>query len=159
MIDASARPARSLKQAISRRLPRRRDDSGLTTLEWLLIVAAVAGLAALAVVLVRNVVTETAESIASNSARIQAAQFEAADVTEKALAISPINTQDLIDAMNTRWGNRCMRMNLSYNAAFDTTDPKKKAMWTDGVQPAGANLNDVFTDTGETAPLCAIVDA
>ena len=41
-----ARTVRKLKQAISRRLPQRRDDSGLTTLEWLLIVAAVAGLAA-----------------------------------------------------------------------------------------------------------------
>ena len=42
-----ARTVRKLKEAISRRLPQRRDDSGLTTLEWLLIVAAVAGLAAL----------------------------------------------------------------------------------------------------------------
>ena len=47
-----ARTVRKLKQAISRRLPQRRGDSGLTTLEWLLIVAAVAGMAALAVVLV-----------------------------------------------------------------------------------------------------------
>ena len=51
-----ARTVRKLKEAISRRLPQRRDHSGLTTLEWLLIVAAVAGLAALAVVLVQNVV-------------------------------------------------------------------------------------------------------
>ena len=40
----------------------RRADSGLTTLEWLLIVAAVAGLAALAVVLVQNVVSTTRQS-------------------------------------------------------------------------------------------------
>ena len=57
-----ARTVRKLKQAISGRLPQRRDDSGLTTLEWLLIVAAVAGLAALAVVLVQNVVSDTSQS-------------------------------------------------------------------------------------------------
>ena len=72
-----ARTVRKLKQAISRRLPQRRDDSGLTTLEWLLIVAAVAGLAALAVVLVQNVVSDTSEQIAGSSARsAQIAQSE-----------------------------------------------------------------------------------
>ncbi len=38
-----ARILRALTRPISRRSPVRRDDSGLTTLEWLLIVAAVAG--------------------------------------------------------------------------------------------------------------------
>ena len=54
MITPLARTVHKLKHAISKRLPKRRDDSGLTTLEWLLIVAAVAGLAALAVVLVQT---------------------------------------------------------------------------------------------------------
>ena len=40
-----------------------RGEEGLTTLEWLLIVAAIAGLAALAVVLVQTVVNETAETV------------------------------------------------------------------------------------------------
>ena len=63
MTETFTRPARSLKQALDRQLPKRRDESGLTTLEWLLIVAAVAGLAALAVVLVTNVVSDTSEDI------------------------------------------------------------------------------------------------
>ena len=48
----------------------RRSEAGLTTLEWLLVVAAVAGLA---VVLVQNVVGDTAEQVASNDARQTAA--------------------------------------------------------------------------------------
>ena len=79
-----ARTVRKLKEAISRRLPKRRDDSGLTTLEWLLIVAAVAGLAALAVVLVQNVVSDTSEQIAGSSARKTAAQVAASTVEEEA---------------------------------------------------------------------------
>ena len=63
MTETLTRPARSLKKALDRQLPKRRDESGLTTLEWLLIVAAVAGLAALAVVLVTNVVSNTSEDI------------------------------------------------------------------------------------------------
>ena len=73
-----ARTVRKLKQAISSRLPQPRDDSGLTTLEWLLIVAAVAGLAALAVVLVQRVVSDTSEQIAGSSARLTAAKVSAA---------------------------------------------------------------------------------
>ena len=62
----------------------RRNESGLTTLEWLLIVAAVAGLAALAVVLVTNVVNDTSQQISGSSARETAAKTAAAEVTDAA---------------------------------------------------------------------------
>ena len=62
----------------------RRGEDGLTTLEWLLIVAAVAGLAALAVVLVTNVVDQTAEQIGGSSARKTAAQVAAVTITQDA---------------------------------------------------------------------------
>ena len=72
-------------KSIRRKLRRGRpDESGLTTLEWLLIVAAVAGLAALAVVLVQNVVDETAQDISGSSARLTAAKVAAASVVEQA---------------------------------------------------------------------------
>ena len=83
MTNPLARTARKLKEAISRRLPKRRDDSGLTTLEWLLIVAAVAGMAALAVVLVTNVVGDTSDQIAGQSARRTAAELAAQEITDE----------------------------------------------------------------------------
>ena len=89
-----ARTVRKLKEAISRRLPQRRDDSGLTTLEWLLIVAAVAGLAALAVVLVQNVVSDTSEQIAGSSARKTAAEIAAQKITSDARAVVPADKDD-----------------------------------------------------------------
>ena len=60
----------------------RRGEDGLTTLEWLLIVAAVAGLAALAVVLVTNVVDDTAEQIGGSSARKTAAEIAAVSIKQ-----------------------------------------------------------------------------
>ena len=73
------------RRPTGRRWPERRaDESGLTTLEWLLIVAAVAGLAALAVVLVQNVVGETSEQIAGSSARQTAATIAADQIIRDA---------------------------------------------------------------------------
>ena len=60
----------------------RDDESGLTTLEWLLIVAAVAGLAALAVVLVTNVVNDTSEQISGSDTRETAARLAADEIQQ-----------------------------------------------------------------------------
>jgi len=87
---------------------RRRNDRGLTTLEWLLIVAAVAGLAALAVVLVQNVVDDTAEQISGSSARLTAAAVAAAEITS--------------DRTNDNWEeqrDKCLRLRITYGDAFE----------------------------------------
>ena len=78
-------PQRRSAKAVRLRRSRRRDDErGLTTLEWLLIVAAVAGLAALAVVVVQGVVTDTSDQIAGSGARITTAKIEAEKITSDA---------------------------------------------------------------------------
>lgn len=66
---------------------RRRGDCGLTTLEWLLITAAVAALAALAVMLVSDLVGDTAEQISESEARF-AADYAAYIVEDDARAAS-----------------------------------------------------------------------
>ena len=88
--DAARDPLRrAAKRAVARLRRGRADERGLTTLEWLLIVAAVAGLAALAVVLVQNVVDDTAEQIGGNSARGTAARVAAERITREARAALP----------------------------------------------------------------------
>ena len=67
-MTGTARPARG------------RDEAGLTTLEWLLIVAAVAGLAALAVVLVQGRVDETGQRISNPDPRVVAAMVAAEEI-------------------------------------------------------------------------------
>ena len=94
--------------------PRKRDESGLTTLEWLLIVAAVAGLAALAVVLVQNVVSDTSEQIEGSSARTTAAEVAAASI------VADAGLDDGGDQYDT-WANwvryfdeKCRRIEITY---------------------------------------------
>ena len=77
-----------------------RAEAGLTTLEWLLVVAAVAGLAALAVVLVQNVVGGTAEQIDSSDARQTAADLAVTSLAERWRAAVPT---DAAQANKTRW--------------------------------------------------------
>ena len=114
--------ARSMREAVRRRSPERRDDSGLTTLEWLLIVAAVAGLAALAVVLVQNVVNETGEQIAGSSARRTAALVAASSVEQEA------KNADIADTRFDTWAkwenyftNKCDRIAVTFSDAGITT--------------------------------------
>ena len=97
---------------------RRRNDRGLTTLEWLLIVAAVAGLAALAVVLVQNVVDETAEQISGGSARLTAAR----------VAAEAISSDSDSDADRKA---KCNRLQITYGDAFSADSPAWAALWSD----------------------------
>ena len=158
MIDASARPARSLKQAISRRVPKRRDDSGLTTLEWLLIVAAVAGLAALAVVLVQNVVGETSEQIAGSSARQTAATIAADQIirdSARAVGDQPASANTW-EEWEKYYTGRCERLAITYGDAGitvqdvfdffeDATNSVTDAVDSTDIKTAPANASVIAT--------------
>ena len=130
MTEASTHPARSLKQALSERLPKRRDESGLTTLEWLLIVAAVAGLAALAVVLVTNVVSDTSEDIEGQRARATAAELAADQISRDAVDARSTTANNSAD-VNAEYEPKCDRLELLYGDVDGLT-----ITWTDGVQNA-----------------------
>ena len=102
----------------------RRDESGLTTLEWLLIVAAVAGLAALAVVLVNTVVDDTAEQISGNSARRTAAELAAAEITQNAHdagTTTSLTTQADWNALEASHERDCNRLEITYGDIEDLT--------------------------------------
>ena len=112
-------------KSIRRKLRRgRADESGLTTLEWLLIVAAVAGLAALAVVLVQNVVDDTAKQITSSSARLTAAALAGNRITNKAAADVPataaLNTAGFT-ARSNEYKEDCLRLKITYGDIEDLT--------------------------------------
>lgn len=93
---------------------RRRGEQGLTTLEWLLVVAAIAGLAALAVVLVQNVVGGTAEQVASHSARQQAAELAANVLQDRWRSEVPADAADA-QRINEAYGRRCRQLGIIYS--------------------------------------------
>ena len=107
----------------------RRGEDGLTTLEWLLIVAAVAGLAALAVVLVTNVVDQTAEQIGGSSARKTAAEVAALKISQDAVedppdSFSAVATGVHIDQWNKKMSDyeeKCNRLRITYGDVEDLT--------------------------------------
>ena len=107
-------------------------------MEWLLVVAAVAGLAGLAVVVVQRVVADTGESVAGHSARLAAAHLMAVGVRSDAKASSPASQVEA-DRLNERLGRRCRRVPILFADAGGTT------VWGDG-------LFDGVKGVGRTAP-------
>ena len=125
MIGTTRRPVRPMWTAMRKRSHNARsDERGLTTLEWLLIVAAVAGLAALAVVLVSSVVSETSEQIAGSSARLTAAKLAGRQITNDALVDLPgadVNTEALFLKHASDYKERCERIQIVYSDIEDLT--------------------------------------
>ncbi|MDE0495843.1 MAG: hypothetical protein OXH86_00680 [Acidimicrobiaceae bacterium] len=100
------------------RLRAARGEEGLTTLEWLLIVAAVAGLAVVAVVIVTRVVNQTADQLASSNPTVAAAQESARTLVEQANAVgTDPNDRDMDWADD--FDSRCKRLRLSFGSAIE----------------------------------------
>ena len=84
-------------------------------LEWLLIVAALAGLAALAVVLVQHVADDTAEQIGASPARRAAAAVAALEVERQARAATTANPRTATWAdWESHFSARCGRLAILY---------------------------------------------
>ena len=138
---------------------RQRNERGLTTLEWLLIVAAVAGLAALAVVLVQNVVDDTAEQIAGSSARLTAASVAAAAITSD-FKTADDEAEKIADGtakinkkkeVKDKAASACRRLNITYSDVLSDT---QEAKWEDdGHKKVLAVIN-----TPKEGDLCHVPD-
>lgn len=133
---------------IRKRTSTHRGERGLTTLEWLLIVAAVAGLAALAVVLVQNVVDDTAEEISGNNARVTAARVAADRINSDAIdeivttattdgSTPPKYTATGLANINSEFNSKCARLSITYS------DAEVEGSWT-LVKPPSALTSAAF---------------
>ena len=91
-----------------------RDEAGLATLEWLLIVAAVAGLAALAVVLVASSVEETGDRFAAPIPRFTAARAQAAEVVNDAKSAA-VDDFETWDDWERYFSGKCARIEITIN--------------------------------------------
>jgi type II secretory pathway pseudopilin PulG len=95
---------------------------GITTLEWLLVVAAVAGVAALAVVVVQNVVGDSAETVVSHSARQEAAELATMVLTERWQAQTP-TSESYANQINRIYSGQCRRLGILYGDVDLIPDP------------------------------------
>ena len=86
-------------------------------------VAAVAGLAAIAVVLVQGVVGTTAEQVASHSARQEAAELAASVIHDEWRAEAPADA-DEAGEINRIYGRRCGRLAILYRDIELRPEPK-----------------------------------
>jgi len=82
-------------------------------LEWLLVVAAVAGLAALAVVLVRDVADDTAETLRTVNRRQLAFDLATTELTEKWRAQIPTSEEEA-ERINRRYERYCRDLGIIY---------------------------------------------
>ena len=149
MIRTTKRPVRPMWTAMRKRShSSRSDERGLTTLEWLLIVAAVAGLAALAVVLVSSVVSETSEQIAGSSARLTAAKLAGRQITNDARldvpdGLAADRDNDIFLEHASDYKERCERIKIVYSDIEDLT-----VTWSqeDATLFEDSNWSELFDD-------------
>ncbi len=85
----------------------------MTTLGWLLLVAAVAGLAAVAVVLVQREVGSSGERVGSYSARQEAAEVAAAELVRRWRREVPSSALEA-ERLNRKFVARCRRIGILY---------------------------------------------
>ena len=105
------------KEPMATAAEQRRDECGLTTLAWLVIVAAVAGLAVLAALLSWDELEDRASGIVEKP-RSAAAEAAGADITRQArLELSEAaagNTADSVAVVNGHYGPKCARLSITY---------------------------------------------
>ena len=111
-----------------------RGDSGLTTLEWLLITAAVAGLAALAVVLVQAYVEDTGDRMSNPDPRVTSAIHSASEVETDAKAASA-GDFDLWADWESHFTQKCSLIAVLYSDAEVEVVDNHFMRATDGFDP------------------------
>lgn len=122
----------------------RRSSSGLSTLGWLLLTAAVAAIAGTAVVAVGSVVRDVGVDAGSFSARFRAARIHADSLTREWRAHHP-TSQFEADSLNRRYGERCARLGITY------ADTEALPFWKPGVLAADGGWFEVHK-----LPVCSL---
>lgn len=122
----------------------RRDESGLSTLGWLLLTAAVGAMVASAVVTVQSVVRDVGIDAGGFSARFRAARVAADSVTREWRAHHPAD-QFEADMLNRRYGERCARLGITF------ADTEAAPFWKPGVLAAGGGWYEVHK-----LPVCSL---
>ncbi|WP_420626951.1 hypothetical protein [Candidatus Poriferisodalis sp.] len=98
-----------------------RSDSGLASLEWLLIIAAVGGLAAVMSVAFQRILDDAAESTTDPTARLLEANVVAAEVANDAAAAQEGTGLDPDGPLFAELSGRCEQIAVDFDGAVLST--------------------------------------
>ena len=118
----------------------------MTTLEWLLVTAAVAVLVGAAVVVVQATVRDIGIDAGRHEARFRTAEIAADALTREWRADTPQNEFEA-EQINRRYGERCARLGITY------ADSEARPFWTPGVLADGGGWREV-----QKIPICFVRD-
>lgn len=138
------------------RAPLRRSglDSGLASLEWLLIIAAVGGLAAVMVVAVQQLLDDATEVRADRSVRLLEANVLAAELSSQAAAVGAGSDSGPDAAVLAQLGKRCEQLAVNYRDAISAAE------WTQAPRavaaPKPTTATTAVTDPPATRWMCRL---
>lgn len=107
----------------------------MTTLEWLLVTAAVAAFVAVAVVAVQSVVRDVGIEANRHRARFRTAEVAADALTREWRAQAPVSAFQA-EQVNRRYGERCARLGITY------ADSEARPYWKPGLLAEGGGWRD-----------------
>lgn len=125
---------------------RAKGEAGLTTLEWLLLTAAVAAVVALAVVAVQAAVRDIGIETNRHRARFRTAEIAADALTREWRARSP-DSQFEADQINRQYEQRCARLAITY------ADSEARSYWLPGLFAPGGGWRE-----RQRVPVCYLRD-
>ena len=118
----------------------------MTTLEWLLLTAAVAALVAIAVVVVQATIRDIGIETNRHRAQFRTAEIAADALTREWRARSPAS-QFEADQVNRQYEQRCARLAITY------ADSEARSYWLPGLFDAGGGWNEL-----KNVPICWLRD-
>lgn len=118
----------------------------MTTLEWLLVTAAVAALVAVAVVAVQAAVRDVGIETNRHRARFRTAELAAGTLTREWRARSPVS-QFEADQINRQYEQRCARLAITY------ANSEARSYWFPGLFDPGGGWSDE-----KAVPICYLRD-
>lgn len=118
----------------------------MTTLEWLLVTAAVALLVGTAVVVVQATVRDIGIDAKRHRARFRTAEIAADTLTREWRAQAP-NDEFEAEQINRRYGERCARLGITY------ADSEARPYWKPGVLAPSGGWREVHK-----IPICYLRD-
>ena len=133
-------------------------ESGLVTLDWLLVLAAIAGIAAVSVVAAQHVVDDETRLPADPATRLVEADVTAAFLADEATELIMAGVAGAYDrSVNRSYERRCNEIGADFEDVVASTNWVWEQNWTvDWLQGKDQNQNDLPVGTRRSPVRCEL---